>query len=254
MATTLYLTNLDSDVSGYKLALVNERNPNATSTPATAVTNTSGSGSNIAQTITAGGTTLKFITKPLSVAVTIASIPFYNAWGLESNASANAGLQFRIAQYTGGAEGASLLTDSYGTELSTTPATINQWKAAGGISSTSFAVGDRVVIDPYITNVGTMGGSQTTTMTFDVSTSFVSGDTYVIIQEDLRVQEVQVGSGTVPTIPGVGISYFYDLALRVQNAVSAGLIASNCAAQQIIDEANNSCGLGLNGSGTTPIV
>lgn len=230
----LYFTNLDSDISGYKLLLVNERNPSPPSSVASAVTTTTGSGSDIPMTITAGGTALKFITKPLSVAVTLASVPFYNIWGLEAAASANSGLELRIAQYTGGSQGSSLLTDSYGTELGTSAA-INQWKATGGISSTAFAVGDRLVITPYINNVGTMGSS-TATMYYDGSASFASGDSYVIIQEDLRVNEAQVGSGNTPNVRGVGVSYFYDLQTRLQNAVDAGLIASNCQAQQIIDE------------------
>lgn len=238
MATLLYPISSNSDISGYQQLLINERNPSPPATAATGVTNTTGSGDNIPMTITAGGTALKFITKPLSVAVTISSVPFWNAWGLESNASANAGLQFRIYQYTGGAIGSSLLTDSFGTELGTAAA-INQWKAAGGITNTTFNIGDRLVLIPYIGAVGTMGASQTATMFYDGATSFASGDSFAIIQEDLRVSLNQVGSGLVPDIRAVGVSYFYDLKIAVGHAVDAGLIASNCQAQQIIDECNN---------------
>lgn len=234
--TTIYFTNLDSDVAGYKLALVNERNPSPPSSVATAVTNTTASGADIPMTITAAGTTLKYITKPLKVAVTLATKPTYNIWALESNAAANAGVSIRIAQYTGGTEGASLLTSDYGTEL-TTAAADQLWVASTGVTSTAFAIGDRIVILPYTDNVGTMGASQTTTMNYDGATAGASGDTWVMLQEDVRVNELQLGSGAVPPIRGKSVSWAVDLRDAVQNAVDGGFISSNATAQSIIDDA-----------------
>lgn len=241
MSTTIYFTNLDSDVSGYKLALVNERNPAPPSAVVSAITATTSSGSNIQMTLTSGGTTAKWITKPLSVAVTIASVPYMNLWGLEDAGTTNSGFQMRVAKYSAGAQGSDLLTSSFGTELGTTAA-INQWVASGGISSTAFAVGDRLVILPYINNVGTMAVG-TATMTYDGAASNATGDSYIVIQEDLRVSKAQVGSGTTPTVRAVGVSYFYNIQDVVQQAVNVGLISSNTAAQQIIDEATNQMAL-----------
>lgn len=233
MATTIYLTNLASDVSGYKLALVNQRNPSPPSALATTVTNTTGSGTNIQQTLTAGGTVAKWITKPLAVAVTIASAAYVNIWGLESAAAANAGFQMRVAQYTT-TIGSDLLTSSITTEAATS-AGINQWITAG-ITSTAFAVGDRLAILPYIINIGTMGASQTVTMDYDGATANADGDTYILLQEDLRVNEAQVLSGSSPTVRGKSVSYFMELNKRLQEAVDGGLIAANCGVQQVIDE------------------
>lgn len=236
MSTTIYLTNLDSDVAGCKLALVNERNPSPPASVATAVTNTTASGADIPMTLTAGGTTAKWITKPLAVAVTLATKPLFNIWGLESNAAANAGFSMRIAQYTGGAEGASLLTSDYGTEVNVTPAADNVWLGAA-VSSTAFAIGDRIVINPYIDNVGTMGASQTVTMTYDGATANVSGDTWVLFQEDVRVNELQLGSGSVPPIRGKSVSWAYDLSQAMQQAVDQGFISANATVQSAIDDA-----------------
>lgn len=240
MSTSMYLTNLDSDVSGYKLLLVNERNPSPPSAVATAVTATTSSGSNIPATLTSGGIAAKWITKPLAVAVTIASAPYVNWWGKEDAAATNSGLQIRVAKYTAGAQGSDLLTASFGTELGTSAAN-NQWVTAA-ISSTAFAVGDRLVLIPYINNVGTMAVG-TATIDYDGATSNADGDTYFVIQEDLRLNEAQIGSGNSPTVRGVGVSYFYNIQDVVQQAVTVGLISANTPAQQIIDEATNQMAL-----------
>src|ERR1043165_4345927 len=74
----IYLTNIASDVSGYKLALIDERNPGATSTVATALTSVAagshsltGQGTTNSMLLTKGGSAAKWITKPFKNAITI---------------------------------------------------------------------------------------------------------------------------------------------------------------------------------------
>lgn len=184
MPTPIYLTNEDSDVSGYKRAIVGGRSPYASSTVYTTVTATTGSGSNIQQTLTSGGTAAKWITSKLSSAVTVAAKPIVNAWVKESAAAANAQVRFKFAQYTT-SEQTPFLTTDYGTEAGTTIAR-SVWAATESVTSTAFVAGNRLAILPYIHNVGTMGASQTLTMDYNGATQGADGDTYALFDERIE--------------------------------------------------------------------
>lgn len=186
--TPIYFSDEDSSISGYKKAYVGYRSPVATTTPATSITNTSGSGTDIAMTATAGGTELKWITEPLKVAVNIPASELGRAignfYGLESDAAANAGLSFKLHKYTT-SEGAAFLTSSVGVELGTSVRR-DVWDS-GDPTATDFAIGNRLVIAPRIVNVGTMAAGQTVTFRYNGSTPGSTGDSYVILNQTLVV-------------------------------------------------------------------
>lgn len=238
----IYLSNDPSDVAGYLKAYIGGRSPNASTTASTAVTSTVAGveTTTVAMTLTAGGTTALWITVPFDSAVTISTGPSsQNLWALESNASANALIAFTYAEYTTSQQSA-FFTSSIGTELGTTAARVTWLKAAGEtLTGTTIDAGNRLVIAPVLGAVGTMGGSQTVTMSYNGATDGAAGDTYVILNELIQAGQAQVGSGSTPGITGKGVSYFYDLSTAVQNAINEGLIDSNTSAQAIIDEADN---------------
>ncbi len=242
MGSRIFLTNLASDVSGYKLALVDMRNPNLPATVASTTTNATSSGSNIQQTATAGGSAVQWITRKLAVAVSLGAVTGekvqYNMSGKESGAAVNAGLQVRLAKYTGGVEGSSLLTDSDATELGTAQGP-NMWTSSGSYTSTSFAVGDRLVINPYITNVGTMAAGSVI-MDYDGAAGG-DGDTYIEVYPVLQVSQAQIGSGTTPGVTSKSVSYFMEGVLYLNGAdpgsTSGGWLSDDTTVRAAINEA-----------------
>ena len=236
----VYLSNDPSDISGYLKAYIGGRSPNASTTVSSAVTATVAgvTTTTVDMTLTSGGTVAQWITAPLEEAVTIATSPVMNLWAVESNASANAMVAFTFAEYTT-SEQAAFFTTSIGTELTTSAARVVWLKASGEtLTSTAIDAGNRVVIAPVLGAVGTMGGSQTVTMTYNGATDNAAGDTYVVFNELFEAGQAQVGSGSTPGITGKGVSYFYDLATAVQNGINEGLYDENTSAQTIINEAN----------------
>jgi hypothetical protein len=206
----IYLTNLASDVTGYKLALVDMKNPSSTAL-VTSVTNTTGSGDNIQATDTAGGTALKWITKPLVAAATLVTKVHASIWAKESNASANAGLGLNLYPYSAASEGSVFLDHNDTVEAGTTISAHRFLTAAA--TSQAFAAGDRLVVKLFVVAVGTMGGSQTVTIDYDGPTQGADGDSWIDILEDFRVDEVQLQSGA-STLYAAGMSAGKLLELR----------------------------------------
>jgi hypothetical protein len=237
----VYLSNDPSDISGYLKAYIGGRSPNASTTVSSAVTNTVAgiTTTTTPMTLTAGGSTAQWITAPLESAVTISGTPNMNLWGVESSGSANALIAFTFAEYTTSAQ-AAFFTSSIGTELATTAARVTWLKAAGEtLTSTVIDAGNRLIIAPVIGAAGgQMASGHTVTMTYNGATDAIAGDTYVVMDETFEAGQAQVGSGTTPGITGKGVSYFYDLAQAVQNAINEGLIDSNTQASAIIAEAD----------------
>lgn len=245
MATPVYLSNDPAGISGYLLAYIGERSPNASATTSTAVTNTVAGviTTTVTMTLTAAGTTAKWITVPLKAAVTIATKPFFNVWGLESSLANNADIAWALQQYTTSAQTA-FLTSSTGVEL-TTAAARQFWVGASGetVTSTAFAAGDRLIIAPALGAVGTMASGGTVTMDYNQLTSGSDGDTFMLFNEDFEPGLAQVGGGTTPGVKAVGVSFFYNIAQVCQEAVDVGLVASNASVTALIDEATNQQGL-----------
>lgn len=248
MGSRVFLTNLASDVSGYKLALVDMRNPNLPSSVASATTNATSSGSNIQMTATAGGSAIKWITRKLGVAVSLGAVTGeavqFNFSGKESAASVNAGFQVRLAKYTGGSEGSSILTDNDATELAATTGP-NMWTSSASYTSTAFAVGDRLVISPYINNVGTMAAGSVI-MDYDGAAG-ADGDTYLEVYPVLQVSQAQIGSASAPGVTSKSVTYFKSIANSLQIAdpggTSGGWLSDDTTVLAAINEANNQANL-----------
>lgn len=231
----IYLTNLPSDVSGFLLALIDERSPSSTAL-VTSVTNTSASGDNIAATDTAGGTALKWITKPMLADTIIpAELVFLNTFAKESAAGANAGLGLRLAEYTS-SEQAAFLDFNNSVELGTTM--ILRRLVTTAASVTTIDAGNRLAIHLDVIAVGTMGAGETVTIDYDGPTEGADGDTYIDVPVLIRVSEQQIGSGTspLPLVAGFGKS-FYQRIIDDLTALTDGLaVATNCTVRQVIDE------------------
>lgn len=180
MPTTFYLQNGGAGYSGYNVARLS-RGSGVT----TATVDTTNGGTDIQWTLTSGGTALSFCTRPLSSAVTISGTVTVNVWAVESATQANAGFRMKLYKLTPGGTKTLFATLDRGAELPTTIAAQNY---TGTPTSTSFAIGDRIVMEPYITNVGTMGNGRTCDMTYSGGTAAASGDSYVTFNETVLVQ------------------------------------------------------------------
>ena len=202
----IYLTNLLSDVAGYKLALIDQRSPESTAL-ATSITGTTASGTDIQCTDTSGGTALKWITKPMLEAVSVsATAMFINFWAKESNALANTGMGCKMLLYTAGAE--STVFGGFAAsaaELTTTSARTFDGCVYGtsNLTAQTVAAADRIVLKPYVNNVGTMAPGYAVTLAYDGPTEGADGDSFVEVNEVLRVNERQLKSGTMATATGV---------------------------------------------------
>ena len=247
MATFIYLSNDTSDVSGYLKAYVNMRSPSATSayvhsttTVAAGVLTTTAD-----LTLTAGGSQAVWLTEEFKSDATVANPILNNIWGGEDASATNAQFAIRLAEYTT-SEQSAFYNTSNGVELGTSSATRVIWGGGGGRdnaeadpTSTTIDAGNRLAVVPGYT--GVVGGSNTAAGTASFlygGTAENTGDTYIVLDESVRIGETQVGaSGVAPSIPDKGVSYFLDLENTVQAAVDAGAVTSDATAQAIIDEA-----------------
>lgn len=232
MSMLFYSGNV-SDVSGYRTMFVDTRNPNPPSSVQTFVTNTTGSGDDIEMTATAGGTATNFITKPFLSDVALDSVLFANLYGLESNASANAGFGIRLAEYTTSEQAAFHDVDD-GTEVGTT-ATLRRF-ATAAISSTTIDSGNRLVVDMRVIPVGTMGGSQTFTFDFDTDGNDEDGDSKLQVSELIEVDETQYGNGTMVNAKGLSTGFFSDLLRLINGAIAAEIISEDSTVRAAVDE------------------
>lgn len=115
------------------------------------------SGTEIAWTQSAGGSTICWISGRVPSGGMNLSTVDMSVWGLESNANDNAGFGCMIYRYIPGtptitALGAAVFED--GAELPRTTPTEQTW--AADVNDTAFAENDRVLVVIYATDVGTM--------------------------------------------------------------------------------------------------
>jgi hypothetical protein len=249
MGSKVYLTNVTSDQSGYLLAMVDMRNPNLPAAVATAVTNTATGGGTTALQMsgTAGGTSVHWITRKLSKAVTLGANTFENVfvnWSASINQSfGNAGLQLRLAKFTGGAQGSAFLQDNNNlgvtgaksasgqTALGSTGP--NAWTTTTALSGnttftqTAFAVGDRLVIEAWIVPAlgVNMAAGAATTLNYD-GLPGSTGDSYIEVFPQLQVSQAQVGSGSNPGIKNASVGTFNELVVDLQT-VNPGSASTN---------------------------
>jgi hypothetical protein len=147
----------------------------------TVVTNTTASGTEIQATKTAGGSTVAWISGRVPTGGFTLTAVDISLWELESNMSANIGGRFRLFKRTSGGTITELAGGPFddGTEM----ATSNQedtW--TGNPTDTAFAEDDRIILRYYLTNILTMGGSFTGTMTFNAADA-ATGDSFLNLAE-----------------------------------------------------------------------
>ena len=175
--TKLYLRNTQLNNIGatyYDLLLT------AGSSADTAVVDATVAGTEIQFTKTAGGSLVNFITPPLALAYTLTTTDI-SSWFKESTDLVNVGARARFFKYSSGSE--SELTGGPfddGVEFTTSDAEYT-WTANHG--DTAFAVGDRLLLKLYITNVGVMALG-TATLTFNAADG-ATGDSFIQISEAL---------------------------------------------------------------------
>lgn len=242
MGTNVYLSNDPSDVSGYLKAYIGSRSPNCSSSYTTAVTGTVDSATLAVQmTLTSGGTVAKWMTAPLKTAVSISTMPFVNVWGVESNAAANAQLNIQLAQYTTSLQSAFLSTSS-NVELTTSNARVffvgGGGTPAESITTTAFAIGDRLAILPYVIPKGTEASTYLVTMPFNAYGDGAIGDTYVALNENIEAGQSQFGDGDTSALPGgPGAQAYETLRLNLTPLTcSNGLFTNSARLTDVLNE------------------
>lgn len=147
----------------------------------TVVTNTTASGTEIQATKTAGGSTVAWISGRVPTGGFTLTAVDISLWQIESNMNANIGGRFRLFKRTA----AGVITEisggpfDDGAEMGTTIAE-DTW--TGNPTDTAFAEDDRILLRYYLTNVGTMAGSFTGTMTFNGAAG-ATGDSFLNLAE-----------------------------------------------------------------------
>jgi hypothetical protein len=127
--------------------------------------------------LAAGNQFLYWITAPVSVGVTISGNINYQAGCAESNTSLNGGFRFKVMRWSVAAGGivSTIMTSATSTEC----AGANIAIAAAPPTSTTLAVGDRIVFIVETMNVGTWAGnnSRTISLVYGAATG-VYGDSF----------------------------------------------------------------------------
>jgi hypothetical protein len=231
----LFPTAEAADISGYYALYVNTRRP--ASTAATESATTSAAAESTATTLTAGGTALKFITKPFAAAVTLTSAMIFSIWGRESVASANCTFSFNLYKYSSGSEGSTFWTQTTGAaELGVSGENVRLVMVTTTGTATAFAVGDRLVLKVYLVEAGGDMAAGTVYFTYDGPTEGASGDTYVETNEPITLSECQTGSGTTPVTPGFGQGFYNDVVDKLNALVDAKCIDAAGPITTLIDD------------------
>lgn len=232
MGSRIYLSADVSDVAGYRTAYVGMRKPDVGTTTSSFTTNTTASGNDIEVTATAGGTATNWITKPFRADVTIDGVVYVNMWGNESAAGANASFGIRLAEYTTSEQTAFLDVDD-AVELTTTAALRNQITTAP--TSTLIDAGNRLVIDMRIIPVGTMGAGETAVLVFESNDDDESGDSFIMLQEQVRVNEVQRGGGTTINMRSRSVGAYQQI-IGDLNGLLGVIVNQNEELRNLIDD------------------
>lgn len=220
MSYALYLTDSESDISGYLVAKLGRRSD--CPSLVRAVTSTeAGPSSGVQVTRSAGGSALAWLTEPLDGTDLTAAAWEVHVWAKESAAAANAAIRVQVLRYTT-AEGSTVLDDNPGTECGTTIADTARSVTATG---TTLNDGDRLVIKLLIDDAGTLAAGQTVTVAYNGETPRAEGDSYLLCPDALSV------TAATPT----------DTRTRVRNVLkdtsSSNPELSDAQVNQAIDQA-----------------
>lgn len=166
----------------------------------TAVVNTTIAGTEIQFTKTAGGSPVAFISPRFDANYTVTGADLA-AWFAESSALVNAGARVRLYRWRAGAE--TEFTGSPaddGVEFTTTAA-LNTWLSS--LTALDFLTDDRLLLVPYVVNVGamTMG---TATLYFNGAVGAGGSPTYALVQTASGTAGAGVATVTLTSAPTVG--------------------------------------------------
>lgn len=185
MATSLFLTDVVSDVAtaaiDHEASLVRGNSGAAV----VSTTNTAASGSLIQCTNSPGGTVVEWYS-PKLYAVTISGTVTVNLWMSESSMNANVDTNVSVARVgpTGTFISNVVASASKLVELGTSRAAVNYTVAP---TSTTLSTGDRLRFIVRGTNIGTMASGFTFDLGYDRSSAGVDGDSFFTFVETLLV-------------------------------------------------------------------
>jgi len=155
---------------------------------------------------------------PIASSVTVSGSMTFNIWAYESSMSANAAINLHVMKVTPDGTISNVIATSRTTELGTSTAVAN-WSATP--SSVSFAKGDRILVAPFIRNVGTMGDSYQIYFSTN-GTSGNDGDTYVTFTETITFQSVPTGTSVYLTTESTGINPGAGTELKAWTSAGSG--------------------------------
>lgn len=202
MATKLFLRNTTNNgITDSGDGILFDMVTTAGAASDTAITNTTASGTQVQATKTAGGSTVAWISGRAPIGGFTLTSTDISLWQLESNMNANIGGRYRLFKRTA----AGVITELGGGPFDDTVEmnTSNQedlW--VGNNTDTAFSEDDRLILRYYLTNIGTMGGSFTGTMTFNAPDAS-TGDSFLNLAETItfKAEDGQPARRRVVRIP-----------------------------------------------------
>jgi hypothetical protein len=167
-----------------------------------AVVNTAASGTEIQWTVTAGGSTLAWISGRAPAGGFTLTTTDISIWARENNMNANCGGRYRVFKRTAAGTVSELGGGPFndGVEFTTAAA---EYTWLGNVTDTAFAENDRILVRVYITNVGTMAGGFTCSLDFGAPDAS-QGDAFFNIAETItfKPEDLPLGAGRVFVLSG----------------------------------------------------
>lgn len=236
----IWLSDIASDQSGYKLAFVDSRNPRSTG-KATSTTNVpiaAAAGTTTSVTDTAGGTALKWITMPVLTAVTIAGSATMTGW-ISGTSTSNFGFSVDLNKFSGTTETtAPFMLDAVRSQRAQATEAKFNWLPTAP-TSTALSVGDRLVIHLNAVTLGSTTPNQTAIITYDGPDEGISGETYITLTEAIRVSSRQVGGIRGASYTNESRSHLNGTANSLTGFVQSLVISSGATVQSVIDDLTN---------------
>jgi len=158
----------------------------------TDVVNTVASGTEIQWTDVGGGATVAWISGRVPAGGFTLTTTDLSIWAQESNMLANCGGRYRVFRYQPGPTITELGGGPFndGVEFGTAAAEMT-W--LGNVTDQVLNENDRILVRVYITNVGTMGGPYTCTITFNAADA-ATGDSFFNIAETVTFKAEDVAA------------------------------------------------------------
>jgi len=164
----------------------------AGSSAANAIVDTQASGTEIQWTIdTTGDVEIQWMGGYTPRGGFILTSVTVSIWAEESSSAANCGGRVRLFKRSLAGVETEIAGGPFddGVELSAVGPAEMTWTA--NVTDTQFNLNDRPLLKIYITNVGTMGGSQTCTLVYDAADA-ATGDSFIELAETVTFSATQV--------------------------------------------------------------